>query len=133
MAITAASGCGGLGTVTETLPAGAGCASGGLDDEEVQVTARQVRFTVQRASPSQYIVNAPSEEGAYSFSGMLRGSDRKNTPAGGTSLGRAIVQQPSHAGPPLRPPPEQLAQLPCGGGERLRGGHPRVHPVIDDN
>ena len=30
----------GLGAVTETLPAGFGCASGGLDDEEVQATGQ---------------------------------------------------------------------------------------------
>ena len=89
--ITAAA-CGALGAVTETLPAGFGCASSDLDDEEVQAAGQPVRFTLQWASPSPYIVNAPSEEGAYSSSGMLRDSDRKDTPIGGASWGRATVQ-----------------------------------------
>ena len=55
--ITAA-GCGGLGTVTETLPAGLGRASSDLDDAEVQATGQQVRFPLQGDSPSMYIVTA---------------------------------------------------------------------------
>ena len=83
---------GALGAVTEALPAGFACVSSGLDDEEVQATGQHVRFTRQGDSPSRYIVNAPSEEGAYSSSGMLRDSDRKDTPIGGASWGRATVQ-----------------------------------------
>ena len=45
--ITAAS-YGALGAVTEALPAGFGCVSSGLDDEEVQATGQQVRFTPAR-------------------------------------------------------------------------------------
>ena len=103
MTITAAD-YGALGAVTETLPAGFGCVSSGLDDEEVQATGQHLRFTRQGDSPSRYIVNAPSEEGAYSSSGMLRDSDWKDTPIGGASWGRATVQQPSNPGPPVRPP-----------------------------
>ena len=88
-----------LGAVTETPPAGFGCASSDLDDGEVQATGQQVRFTLQGDSPSPYIVNTPSQEGVYHFSGMLRDSDRKDTPAGGTSWGRATVPQPSNPGP----------------------------------
>ena len=77
---------GGLGAVTETPPAGFGCASSDLDDGEVQATGQQVRFTLQGDSPSPYIVNTPSQEGVYPFSGMLRDSDRKDTPAGGDTL-----------------------------------------------
>ena len=56
-------------------------------------------FTLQGDSPSPYIVNTPSQEGVYPFSGMLRDSDRKDTPVGGTSWGRSTVQQPSNPGP----------------------------------
>ena len=87
---------GGLGAVTETPTAGFGCASSDLDDGEVQATGQQVRFTLQGDSPSPYIVNTPSQEGVYPFSGMLRDSDRKDTPAGGTSWGRATVQRRVH-------------------------------------
>ena len=52
-----------------------------------------------RGQSPPYIVNTPSQEGVYPFSGMLRDSDRKDTPAGGTSWGRATVQQPSNPGP----------------------------------
>ena len=90
---------GGFGGVTGTLPAGFGCVSSGLDDEQVQATGQHVRFTRQWASPSPYIVNGPSEKGAYSFSGMLRDSDRKDTPIGGASWERVTVQQPSNSGP----------------------------------
>ena len=90
---------GGFGGVTGTLPAGFGCVSSGLDDEQVQATGQHVRFTRQWASPSPYIVNGPSEKGAYSFSGMRRDSGRKDTPAGDASWERATVQQPSNSGP----------------------------------
>ena len=96
MATVTAAGCGGLGAVTETLPAGSGCASGGLEGGEVHAAGRQVRFTLQGASPSPYIVNARSGEGIYSFSGMLKDSDRKDTPVGASSL---TVRQASNPGP----------------------------------
>ena len=123
----------GFGAAKETLPARFGYASSDLDNEEVQATETgpQVRFTLQWDSPSTYIVNAPSEEGVYSFSGMLRDSDRKDTPVGGPSWERATVQQPSNPGPCALP--EQLAHLSCGGGDRLGRGHRRIHAVIDDN
>ena len=75
----------GFGAVTEALPAGLDCASSDLDDEEVQAAGQEVRFTLQWASPSPYIVNGSSEKGAYSFSRMRRGSGRKDTPAGDAS------------------------------------------------
>ena len=61
MTITAAD-YGALGAVTETLPAGFGCVSSGLDDEEVQATGQHLRFTRQGDSPSRYIVNAPTSQ-----------------------------------------------------------------------
>ena len=117
VAITAAR-CGGLGAVTQTLLAGFGCALSGLDYGEVGATGQQVNSPSTGPSPSPYIVNAPSKEGVYSSPGMLRGSERKDTPAGDASWGRVTVQQPSDPGP--CEPPEQLAHLPFGGGERLR-------------
>ena len=54
---------GGWGAVTETLPAGSGYGSSGLDDEEVQASGQWVRFTLEGGSPSTYIVNPPSEAG----------------------------------------------------------------------
>ena len=41
-----------FGAVTDTLPAGFGCASGGLDDEEVLATSQQVRLICKMANPS---------------------------------------------------------------------------------
>ena len=45
----------------------------------------------------------PARKRAYPFSGMLRNSDRKDTPAGGASWG-ITVQQPSAPGPLCAPP-----------------------------
>ena len=102
MVTVTAVGCGGLGAVTETLPARSGCASSGLDDTEVQAAGQQVRFTPQGNSPSMYIVNARSGERVYPFSGMLGDSGRKDTPVG-ASWGRATVRQPSDPGPLCAP------------------------------
>ena len=66
---------GGLGAVTETPPAGFGCASSDLDDGEVQATGQQVRFTLQRGrqSPPYMLFNTPSQEACLPFlNGMLR-------------------------------------------------------------
>ena len=62
-------------------------------------------MTLQWASPSPYIVNGPSEKGAYSFSGMRRGSGRKDTPAGDASWERVTVQQPRPLVRPTNNPP----------------------------
>ena len=51
---------GGLGAVTETPPAGFGCASSDLDDGEVQATGQQVRFTRQGDSPSRTSLTRPA-------------------------------------------------------------------------
>ena len=82
----AATGYGGLGAVTETLPTGFSYTSSSLTDEgEVtEVDARTVRFTLQGADKTfTYTVTASSTAGDYDFSGVLRDSDRQDRPVGG--------------------------------------------------
>ena len=75
------------GGVTETLPPGFSYVlnSSTLDAEQVQVTGRQVRFTLRGTTSFAYTVDAPSGPGSYSFSGTLRDFDRIDTPVGGAS------------------------------------------------
>ena len=81
-----ATGYGSLGAVTETLPEGFIYVSSSLVDEgEVtEVDARTVRFTLQGADKTfTYTVTASSTPDSYDFSGMLRDSDKGDTPVGG--------------------------------------------------
>ena len=83
-----ASNYGGFGRVTETLPAGFTYKSSSLDDSQVDTTGGQtVNFTLQSDSSFTYVVTAPtpSTAGSYTFSGMMRDSDRQNHDVGGTS------------------------------------------------
>ena len=79
----AATGYGQAGGVTEMLPAGFVYESSSLADSQVLVTGQMVRFTLQGDESFTYIVTAPSTEGPYTFSGMLRDFDRGNHEVGG--------------------------------------------------
>ena len=79
-----ASGYGRFGAVTETLPPGFSYVSSSLEDrwgygrtagKSVSACLRQTAFT--------YTVTASSAAGTYSFSGVLRNSDREDVPVGG--------------------------------------------------
>ena len=78
-----ASGYGWFGTVTETLPPGFSYVSSSLSDSGVTDVGREVRFSLFGQTAFTYTVTAPSAEGTYSFSGVLRNSDRKDVPVGG--------------------------------------------------
>ena len=78
-----ASGYGWFGTVTETLPPGFSYVSSSLEDSGVTDVGREVRFSLFGQTAFTYTVTAPSAEGTYSFSGVLRNSDRKDVPVGG--------------------------------------------------
>ena len=80
--ITAA-GYGWLGAVTETLPPGFSYVSSSLEDSGVTDVGREVRFSLFGQTAFTYTVTAPSAEGTYSFSGVLRNSDREDVPVGG--------------------------------------------------
>ena len=82
-----ASGYGAFGGITETLPAGFSYVSSSLDDSSVVLIEspqhQEATFTLIGATSFTYTVAAPSAEGSYPFSGVLRNSDGENVPVGG--------------------------------------------------
>ena len=82
-----ASGYGAFGGITETLPAGFSYVSSSLDDSSVALIEspqhQEVTFTLIGVTSFTYTVAAPSAEGSYPFSGVLRNSDVENVPVGG--------------------------------------------------
>ena len=78
-----ASGYGWFGAVTETLPPGFSYVSSSLEDSGVTDVGREVYFSLFEQTAFTYTVTAPSAEGTYSFSGVLRNSDREDVPVGG--------------------------------------------------
>ena len=83
--ITADNGYGQAGGVTETLPAGFTYVDSTLDEEQVMVTGRQVRFTLQGDASFMYTVTASSVARSHTFSGTLRDFDKMDTPVGGVA------------------------------------------------
>ena len=73
---------GGFGAVTETLPAGFTYMSSSLEDSQVNVSGQVTRFTLQGDSDSNftYTVTASDTPGDYTFSGVLRDSERADYP-----------------------------------------------------
>ena len=87
---------GGIGRVTETLPAGFAYVSSTHDSAGVSVNGQEVRFTLQGDSSVAYTVTASRTAGSHSFSSMLRDSDRIDHTVGGAT--RVTVRQPSSGG-----------------------------------
>ena len=79
-----ATGYGGLGQVVETLPAGFSYVSSSLPDASV-VEGQTVTFTLLGNDAFTYTVTASAEEGAHSFDGVLKDSDKVEQPVGGSS------------------------------------------------
>ena len=96
---------GGIGRVTETLPAGFDYVSSTHDPAGVNVNGQEVRFTLQGDSSVAYTVTASRTAGPHSFSGMLRDSDRTDHTVGGPSS--VQVGRPSPPPPPPAPSPTQ--------------------------
>ena len=78
-----ASGYGRFGAVTETLPPGFSYVTSSLEDDSVTVNGREVRFRLLGETDFTYTVAAPGAAGTYSFSGVLRNSEREDVPVGG--------------------------------------------------
>ena len=76
---------GGIGRVTETLPAGFAYVDSTHDSAGVNVSGQEVRFTLQGDSSVAYTVTASRTAGSHLFSGMLRDSDRTNHTVGGAT------------------------------------------------
>ena len=98
--ITAA-GYGGLGQVVETLPAGFSYVSSSLPDASV-VEGQTVIFTLLGNDAFTYTVTASAEEGAYSFAGVLKDSDKIEERVGGST------ELTVSAAPPPTPTPIPL-------------------------
>ena len=75
------------GQVVETLPDGFSYVGSDLDEEAVAVVGQAVTFTLLGTGPITftYTVTASSEEGTYSFSGVLRNEDSEEQPVGSAS------------------------------------------------
>ena len=78
-----ASGYGAFGQMVETLPPGFRYVSRSLSDSGVTAVGREVRFSLFGQTAFTYSVTASSAAGTYSFSGVLRNSDREDVPVGG--------------------------------------------------
>ena len=87
---------GGIGRVTETLPAGFVYVSSAHDSAGVRVNDQEVRFTLQGDSSLNYTVTASRTAGSHTFSGMLRDSDTNDHTVGGAT--RVTVRRPSSGG-----------------------------------
>ena len=79
-----ATGYGALGQVVETLPTGFGYVSSGLQVVPV-VEGQIVTFTLLGDKSVTYTVTAPTEEGVYTFAGVLKDSEKVERPVGGHS------------------------------------------------
>ena len=86
-----ASNYGGFGRVTETLPGGFAYVSSSLDENQVQTTGQQVRFTLQGDESFTYTVTASRTAGSHRFSGTLTDSNRMDDAVGGDSSVRVTA------------------------------------------
>ena len=96
---------GGFGKVTETLPDGFVYHSSSLDDVQVQVDGREVRFTLQGDTSFTYIVTASRSTASHAFSGVLIDSDRNETSIGGAASVTVRAPSPPRPRPPANNPP----------------------------
>ena len=92
---------GGIGRVTEMLPAGFDYVSSTHDLAGVSVNGQEVRFTLQGDSSVAYTVAASRTAGPHSFLGMLRDSDRANHTVGGADT-VTVALLPAPPGPSTR-------------------------------
>ena len=101
-----ATGYGGLGQVVETLPAGFSYVSSSLPDASV-IKGQTVIFTLLGNDAFTYTVTASGEEGAYSFAGVLRDSDKVEEPVGGSTELTVSADPPPTPTPTPTPAPAE--------------------------
>ena len=102
VAITA-SNYGGFGQVEETLPEGFTFVGSSLGEGSVTVDGQVVSFVLLGDRSFTYTVNAPDEEGTYTFNGVLKDADIDERVIGGASQVR-IGSEPT-----ATPTPEPTA------------------------
>ena len=78
-------GYGSLGQVVETLPSGFSYTRSSLAASQVAVEGRTVTFTLLGESDFRYTVTAPSAEGSYTFSGVIKDVNRAAASVSGAS------------------------------------------------
>ena len=95
-------GYGSFGQVVETLPAGFGHTGSDLSKAAVAVEGQTVTFTLLGEETLTYTVTAPTAEGSYIFSGIIKDVNRVEASVGGASSIRV--------GPPPTPTPTPTRQ-----------------------
>ena len=98
-------GYGALGQVVETLPAGFSYAHSSLGASQVAVEGRTVTFTLLGESSFRYTVTAPSAEGSYTFSGVIKDVNRAAASVSGhTTIRVGPPPTPTSTPTPTSPP-----------------------------
>ena len=97
-----ASNYGPIGQVVEELPAGFTYVRTSLDDFQVEVNGQTVSFNLLGNPAFTYVLTAPSAEGEYTFSGVVKNDDREERTISGDTMLRVGPPPP----PPPPPPPE---------------------------
>ena len=96
---------GGFGQVEETLPEGFSYTGSSLSEGSVTVDGQTVSFVLLGDGSFTYTVDAPDEEGDYTFSGILKDANREDMVIGGASQ---ILVGPE----PTPTPTSELASTP---------------------
>ena len=82
-----ATGHGGIGQVTETLPSGFSYVESSLPESAVTDDGQIFTFTLLGDDTFTYVVTTPGAEGIYSFSGVFKDFEEKDErPVGGASV-----------------------------------------------
>ena len=81
----AATNYGGFGQVEETLPQGFSYTGSSLSEGSVTVDGQTVSFVLLGDTSFTYTVEVPDDEGAYTFSGVLKDANRDEMVIGGVS------------------------------------------------
>ncbi len=89
-----ATGHGGIGQVTETLPPGFSYVSSDLSESAVTGDGQTFTFILLGDETFTYIVTAPETEGRYIFSGIIKDFEKDERPVGGASDIRVGVAPP---------------------------------------
>ena len=76
---------GGFGQVEETLPQGFSYTGSSLSEGSVTVDGQTVSFVLLGDGSFTYTVEVPDDEGAYTFSGVLKDANRDERVIGGAS------------------------------------------------
>ena len=95
---------GGFGQVEEMLPEGFTFVRSSLDVFQVNVTGQTVLFTLVSGDSFTYVVTTPAMEGQYTFSGIIKNTDRIEQAIGGRTTLR-VGPEPTPV-PTVTPTPE---------------------------